>query len=115
MTDARVIYTVRDFDSGRSFYKDKLGFDETLVDFDNRWAELTRDAMHIAVTEGEPAPESETGVAMIDVEDIKAEADRLRSQQVEVGVVLELAGQMRLCDVFDPDGNRIQLAQPLED
>jgi hypothetical protein len=31
-----------------------------------------------------------------------------------VGVVLELAGQMRLVDVFDPDGNRVQLAQPLE-
>jgi hypothetical protein len=27
--------------------------------------------------------------------------------------VLELAGQMRLVDVFDPDGNRIQLAQAL--
>jgi catechol 2,3-dioxygenase-like lactoylglutathione lyase family enzyme len=115
MTEARVIYTVRDFDRGRSFYKDTLGFDETFVDFDNRWSELTRDAMHIAVTEGEPAGESESGVAMIDVPDIKAEAERLRSQQVQVGVVLELAGQMRLCDVFDPDGNRIQLAQPLED
>jgi hypothetical protein len=27
--------------------------------------------------------------------------------------VLELHGQMRLLDVFDPDGNRIQLAQEL--
>jgi catechol 2,3-dioxygenase-like lactoylglutathione lyase family enzyme len=114
VTDARVIYTVRDFDLGRRFYRDTLGFDETLVDFDNRWSELIRDGMHIALTEGEPSTEDESGVAMIDVEDIKAEADRLRSQQVNVGVVLELAGQMRLCDVFDPDGNRIQLAQPLD-
>jgi hypothetical protein len=29
-------------------------------------------------------------------------------------VVLDIAGQMRLVDVFDPDGNRIQLAQPLD-
>ena len=113
MSDARVIYTVRDFDSGRAFYRDTLGFEETFVDFDNRWSELTRQEMHIAVTEGEPIPD-EAGVAMIDVDDIKAEAERLRAQQVQVGVVLELAGQMRLCDVFDPDGNRIQLAQPLE-
>jgi hypothetical protein len=45
---------------------------------------------------------------------VKTEADKLREEGVEVGVVLELAGQMRLVDVFDPDGNRIQLAQHLE-
>jgi len=27
--------------------------------------------------------------------------------------VIELAGQMRIVDVFDPDGNRVQLSQPL--
>jgi len=27
--------------------------------------------------------------------------------------VLELHGQMRLLDVYDPDGNRIQLAEEL--
>ena len=30
-----------------------------------------------------------------------------------LGVVFELHGTMRLLDVFDPDGNRIQLAQEL--
>ena len=28
---------------------------------------------------------------------------------------LEITGQMRLVDVFDPDGNRIQLAQVLDE
>jgi predicted enzyme related to lactoylglutathione lyase len=51
---------------------------------------------------------------MIDVEDVKADAERLRGEGVEVGVVLELAGQMRIVDVFDPDGNRVQLAQHFE-
>jgi len=32
---------------------------------------------------------------------------------VEVGVVLELHDELRILDVFDPDGNRIQLAQLL--
>jgi len=64
--------------------------------------------------EAEGDPVGNGGVATVDVEDIKAEADRLRGEGVNVGVVLELAGQMRLVDVFDPDGNRIQLAQPLE-
>jgi hypothetical protein len=48
------------------------------------------------------------------IADVKATAERLRGEGVEVGVVLEIAGQMRLVDVFDPDGNRIQLAQPLD-
>ena len=110
--EPRVIYQVSDFDRARDFYKRMLGFDETFVDFDERWATFSRGAMHIAVTYGEPDPEA--GVAMVDVDDIKAEADRLRNEGVEVGVVVELAGQMRLVDVFDPDGNRIQLAQPLD-
>ena len=48
-----------------------------------------------------------------EVDDVKAEAERLRAAGVEVGVVFELTGEIRLVDVFDPDGNRIQLAQPL--
>jgi hypothetical protein len=66
--------------------------------------------MEIGLAEGEP---QEGGVAHVDVEDIKAEAERLRSAGVQVGVVFELHGAMRLLDVFDPDGNRVQLAQEL--
>ena len=66
--------------------------------------------MEIGLAEGEP---EDGGVAHVDVDDIKAEAERLRGGGVEVGVVFELHGTMRLLDVFDPDGNRIQLAQEL--
>jgi catechol 2,3-dioxygenase-like lactoylglutathione lyase family enzyme len=66
--------------------------------------------MEVALAEGEP---EEAGVAHVDVEDVKAEADRLRAKGVNVGTVLELHGHVRLVDVFDPDGNRIQLAQDL--
>ncbi len=106
-----VWYHVRDLDSGRAFYRDRLGFTETYVDEDGRWARLEREGMEIALAEGEP--EENGGVAHVDVPDVKAEAERLRAEGVKVGVVLELHGQMRLLDVFDPDGNRIQLAQEL--
>jgi catechol 2,3-dioxygenase-like lactoylglutathione lyase family enzyme len=106
----RVWYLVRDFDRGRDFYKRVLGFHETYVDWDARWSKLENGAMQIAVAEGEPA---DCGVATVDVDDVKADAQRLRGQGVEVGVVVELAGQMRIVDVFDPDGNRVQLAQPI--
>ena len=105
---ARVWYLVRDFDRGRDFYKRLLGFEETYVDFDDKWAKLEHGKMLIALGEGDPV---EAGVAMIDVADVQADAERLRGEGVEVGVVVELTGQMRLVDVFDPDGNRIQLAE----
>jgi catechol 2,3-dioxygenase-like lactoylglutathione lyase family enzyme len=112
VTPTRVWYLVRDFDLGRDFYKRRLGFEETFVDWDDKWSKLEHGAMRIALAEGEPTFDG--GVATVDVDDVKAVADRLREEGVEVGVVLDLAGQMRLVDVFDPDGNRIQLTQPIE-
>jgi catechol 2,3-dioxygenase-like lactoylglutathione lyase family enzyme len=106
-----VWYHVRDLDEGRRFYRELLGFEEVGSDGKERWATLKRGEMEIGLAEGEPG--DDTGVAYVDVADLKAEADRLREAGVEVGIVLELTGEMRLLDVYDPDGNRIQLAQEL--
>ena len=105
-----VWYHVRDLDAGRRFYTEKLGFEVTFLDADDRWAKLQHRGMEVGLVEGEP---EDGGVASVEVEDVKAEAERLRSAGVEIGVVFELHGEMRLLDVFDPDGNRIQLAQEL--
>jgi catechol 2,3-dioxygenase-like lactoylglutathione lyase family enzyme len=105
-----VWYHVRDLDEGRRFYREVLGFEELAVDFGERWSRLRRGEMEIGLAEGEP---SEDGVAHVDVDDLKREADRLREAGVEVGIVVELQGEMRLLDVYDPDGNRVQLAQEL--
>ena len=110
MNAPRVWYLVRDFDRGRDFYKRVLGFDETYVDWSDKRSQMEQGGMRIALAEGEPM---DCGVATVDVNDVKADAARLREAGVEVGVVLELAGQIRLVDVFDPDGNRVQLTQPL--
>jgi hypothetical protein len=66
--------------------------------------------MEVGLAEGEP---EDGGVASVEVADVKAEGERLRAEGVEIGVVFELHNEMRLLDVFDPDGNRIQLAQEL--
>ena len=108
---ATVWYRVRDLDQARTFYREVLGFEEVFVDFDESWSRLTHGDMEIALTQGEP--DESGGVAAVDVEDVKSDAERLRGAGVEVGVVFELHGQIRLVDVFDPDGNRIQLAQSL--
>ena len=105
-----VWYHVRDLDEARRFYRETLRFEELAVDFTERWSHLRNGQMLIGLAEGEP---QEGGVAHVDVPDVKAEAERLRQEGVETGVVFELHGEMRLLDVFDPDGNRIQLAQEL--
>jgi extradiol dioxygenase family protein len=108
---APVWYQVRDLDAGRAFYKEKLGFTEIYVDSDGTWVKLERDGMEIGLAEGEPQEDS--GVAHVDVQDVKAVAEELRNEGVEVGVVFELHGEMRLLDVFDPEGNRLQFAEEL--
>ena len=102
---------MRDLQAGRAFYTGKLGFTETYVDSDGSWAKLERNGTEIGLAEGEP--DKDSGVAHVDVEDVKAVAERLRSEGVDVGVVFELHGEMRLLDVFDPDGNRLQFAEEL--
>ena len=106
-----VWYHVRNLDAGRAFYTGRLGFTETYVDSDGRWVKLERGGMEIGLAEGEP--QEDAGVAHVDVADVKAVADELRNEGVEVGVVFELHGEMRLLDVFDPEGNRLQFAQEL--
>jgi len=107
----RIWYHVRDLDAARAFYTGKLGFTETFA-ADDGWAKLERDGMTIALAEGDPQPDGP--VASVDVEDIKGEADRLRAKSVDIGTVLEIHDQVRVVDVFDPDGNRLQLVQQLK-
>ena len=104
-------YHVRDLDEARSFYREKLGFEEAYVDEEDRWARLVRGGVEVALAEGEPRDDEM--IATLDVEDVKAEAERLRAEGVSVGVVLEIPSTIRLLDVFDPDGNRVQLSQDL--
>jgi catechol 2,3-dioxygenase-like lactoylglutathione lyase family enzyme len=107
----RIWYRVRNLGLARAFYTDVLGFTETFVADESAWVALDRDRTEIALAEGEP--QAEGGVATIDVEDIKAERERLERANVRVGTVFELQGAMRLLDVYDPDGNRIQLTEDL--
>ena len=105
-----VWYYVRDLDSARRFYRETLLFAELLYDPEENWVTIERGGMEIGLAVGDPIEE---GIAHVEVDDLKAEAERLRAAGVEVGIVVELGGEMRLLDVFDPDGNRLQFAQEM--
>ena len=105
-----VWYGVGDLDAAQAFYTERLGFEELYRDNEGRWMRLVRNGAELALAE---SPEQTGAVLAVDVEDVKKEADRLREAGVDVGVVLEVTGMIRLVDVYDPDGNRLQLTQDL--
>jgi len=108
-------YHVTDLEAAQDFYKRTFGFEQVYKDEEDRWARMVRNGLEIALAEGEFEGGGEGGeedvIATLEVTDIKSEADRLREAGVNVGVVLEIPGAIRLLDVFDPDGNRIQLSE----
>jgi catechol 2,3-dioxygenase-like lactoylglutathione lyase family enzyme len=108
----QIWYRVSDLDRARDFYVSLLGFQELYRDDDDRWLRLGRGEVELHLAEGSNVgdPEGEAIVSLV-VPDIKAEADRLRDAGAEVGTVLEIPSTIRLLDVYDPDGNRLQLSQ----
>lgn len=106
-------YRVSDLEAARDFYVERLGFEELYTDEEDRWVRLCRDGAEVSLAEGEGQQEEADAVLTLDVPDVKAEAERLRAAGVEIGVVLEIPGTIRILDVFDPDGNRLQLSQDI--
>jgi catechol 2,3-dioxygenase-like lactoylglutathione lyase family enzyme len=105
-------FPVRDLDTSSAFYAETFGFEEVYRDEEGRWARLARDGVEVALAE-EDTSDAPDLVLTLEVDDVRAEAERLRAAGVHVGTVLELPSTIRLLDVFDPDGNRIQLTQDL--
>ena len=113
-----VWYRVSDLDQACDFYVGTLGFREVYRHDRDGWIRLARDGAEFSIAEGRATEEEaeegqEEAVVTFDVADVRAEADRLRAAGVPVGVVVEIPGTIRLLDVFDPDGNRVQLSQDL--
>jgi catechol 2,3-dioxygenase-like lactoylglutathione lyase family enzyme len=110
-------YRVSDLDAARAFYTGRLGFREVYFDEEDRWIRLERNGVEVAISDGEfeggASRDEEEAVAAVDVEDVKSEAERLRDAGVNIGVVIEIPGTIRLLDVFDPDGNRLQLTEEI--
>jgi len=104
-----VWYRVTDLEAAQDFYKRTFGFEEVYKDEEDRWTRMVRHGLEIALAEGEFESGGEGGeeevIATLEVDDLKSEADRLREAGVNV------PGAIRLLDVFDPDGNRIQLSE----
>jgi predicted enzyme related to lactoylglutathione lyase len=103
-------YRVSDLDAACAFYASTLGFELIFRDDEDRWARLAAGGNELGLSEDERASVPDV-VFTLDVADVRAEADRLRETGIEVGTALEIPGGLRIVDIFDPDGNRIQLTE----
>ena len=107
-----VWYRVTSLDDACRFYVERLGFTERYRDEEDRWARLELGGVELSLTE----EDAETGDGVVftaDVPNLKAEAERLRAAGVDIGTLVEIPGSMRLVDIHDPDGNRIQLTEEI--
>ena len=104
-------FRIRDVEQARAFYAGPLGFQVVEYDAGRGWLRVARDGVEISFSVADD--DEAAGVAQLEVEDVKGEAERLRAAGVNVGVVVELHGAIRLVDVTDPDGNVVQLTQEL--
>jgi predicted enzyme related to lactoylglutathione lyase len=106
-----VWYRVSDLDAACRFYVKRLGFVERYRDDEDRWARLELNGVELSLTEDPDADTGEGVMFTADVPNLKDEAERLRAAGVDVSTVIEIPGSMRLVDIQDPDGNRIQLTE----
>ena len=103
-----VIVYVRDMRRAIGFYRDVLGLEVT---FESEfWTTHATGPCTLAL---HATDRRERGVAEPDptflVADLDGERDRLLAVGVEVTEIREPAPGIRVCDAFDPDGNRFSL------
>jgi predicted enzyme related to lactoylglutathione lyase len=113
-----VWYPVTDWDRAKRFYKDILALKPAFGMDEMGWLEFEVGSAptHLAISRTEPGQSTAAaggGVAVIAVKDIEGVRADLVGKGVRCDDVQVIPNVVKLCSFFDPDGNRIQLAQSL--
>lgn len=105
---------VIDFDAAKAFYSDILELDLVFEDAESKWAEFqispgAKVAIHsMKVTNANPI-----GAIVLEVESIDKAELWLAGKGIKLTDKEEISGVAKLASFSDPDGNLIQLSQPL--
>ena len=117
--DVNVVwYNVSDLERAKKFYGETLGLPVAMVIDEAGWAEYGYPHQaHLAVNlwrGPEPMPPVLGGAtATFTCDDVRASIARLKAKGVRCEDIEEVPGFVILAGFFDPDGNRLQLAQSL--
>lgn len=113
-----VWYAVTDWQRAKSFYREALGLQPTFGADEMGWQQYAvgEGSPDIAISRAQPG-QKVTGdggaVVVLAVIDIEAGRQRLLAKNVRCDEVTVIPNTVKLCTFYDPDGNRLQLAQPL--
>ncbi len=105
-----------DLDRAVAWYQDILGFAQLYRVENIGWCELQSPVTHVTVglSEVESAEVRGGATLTFGVSDIDTARSRLESRDVTFdGDTLTIAGLVRLATFYDPDGNKLMLAQGL--
>lgn len=114
-----VWYPVTDWQRAKSFYREALGLQPTFGSDEMGWQQYAvgEGSPDIAIARAQPG-QKVTGdggaVVVLAVIDIEAGRQRLLAKNVRCDEVTVIPNIVKLCTFYDPDGNRLQLAQPLK-
>ncbi len=113
-----VWYNVTDWDRAKRFYRDTLGL-PVAVEIDQAgWVEFGHpNQTHVAINlwrGPDPMPPTNGGgTVTFGCEDARAMIAKLRAKGVRCDEVEEIPGMVILGTFYDPEGNRLQVAQSL--
>ena len=111
-----VWYNVSDWVAAQKFYGETLGLPVAFALEEAGWIEYGRTLPHLAInrwTAKSGIPIGGGGVATLTCPDVRGTIARLRAKGVRCDEVEELPGMVILGTFYDPDGNKLQLAQSL--
>ncbi|MBI3912721.1 MAG: VOC family protein [Chloroflexi bacterium] len=111
-----VTYHVRDWARAKKFYGETLGLPVAFEVEQVGWCEFgveKQPTFAINKWESPDAMPIASGAAVLTCPDVRATIAKLRAKGVRCDDVEEIPGMVILGNVYDPEGNRLQLAQPL--
>jgi len=117
--DVNVVwYNVSDFARAKKFYGETLGLPVAFDVEEMGWAEFGYpNQTHLAVNlwrdHATMPPALGGATATLTCDDVRGAFDRLRAKGVRCDEIEEYPGSVILGAFYDPDGNRLQLAQTL--
>ena len=111
-----VWFPVVDFDKAKEFYQNDLGFDLVLEDTNTSWAEFqVSPGAKIAIHGVKATNANPVGALVLEVESLEKSELHLQGKGIKLFDKEEIPGLVKLASFTDPDGNVIQLSQPLSE
>jgi predicted enzyme related to lactoylglutathione lyase len=113
-----VSYFVSDWAGAKKFYGETLGLPVALAVEEAGWIQYGRpNQAQLAISKWPgpgPMPAGGGVVAIFTCNDVHKTLERFRAKGVRCGEAMEVPGMVIFADFFDPDGNRLQVAQTLQ-